>query len=188
MVVVHDDKLYGLWNRLDLIKEEVRTVVIFQQLKFNALFIKIFITTNVNTQVRDDTTLCVARFVLNRLWRRNCRDSITNMLLTVKWPSLEEQRKQSRLTLMFKFINKLIYIPSQYLPVLSPATQTRSNHALLKFQHLYAWTNQYSYSFLPRTIRNWNNLNIANIDNIDLQYIDASSVANSVLYVNILPK
>ena len=65
---------------------------------------------------------CVARFVLNRPWRRNCRDSVTNMLLTLKWPSLEERRKQSRLTLLFKFINNLIYIPNQYLPVLSPAT------------------------------------------------------------------
>ena len=106
-----------------------------------------------------------ACFVLNRPWRRNCRDSITNMLLTLKWPSLEERRKQSRLMLMFKFINKLIYIPSQYLPVLSPATYTRSNHPL-KLHHLYA---QYSYSFLPRTICDWNNLNIANIDNIDLE-------------------
>ena len=29
----------------------------------------------------------VAGFVLNRPWRRNCRDSITNMLLPLKRPS-----------------------------------------------------------------------------------------------------
>jgi len=34
---------------------------------------------------------------------------------------------------------------------------------------MYARTNQYSYSFLPRTIRDWNNLNIENLDNIDLE-------------------
>jgi len=89
---------------------------------------------------------CTARFVLNKPWRRNCRDSITNMLLTLKWPSLKERRKQSCLTLLFKFINKLIYIPSQYLPVLSPATHTRSNHSL-KLHHIYVRTNLYSYSF-----------------------------------------
>ena len=44
----------------------------------------------------------------------------------------------------------------------------------LKLQYLYARTNQYSYSFLPRTIRNWNNLNIANIDNIDLETFKCS--------------
>ena len=76
--------------------------------------------------------------------------------------------KQSRLTLLFKFINELIYIPSQYLPVLSPATHTRSNHSL-KLHHIYAKTNQYSYSFLPRTVHEWNNLSIANIENIDLE-------------------
>ena len=38
---------------------------------------------------------CATRFVLNKPWRRNCRDSLTNMLLTLKWPSPEEQRKQS---------------------------------------------------------------------------------------------
>ena len=60
------------------------------------------------------------------------------MPLTVKWPSLEERRKQSRLTLLFKFINKLIYIPSQYLPVLSPTMHTGSNHSL-KLQYIYIY-------------------------------------------------
>ena len=65
-----------------------------------------------------------AHFVSNRPWRRNCRDSITNILLILKWSSLKEHRKQSCLMLLFKFINELIYIPSQYLPVLSPTTHT----------------------------------------------------------------
>jgi len=33
----------------------------------------------------------VAHFALNRPWRRNCRDSITNMLLTLKWLSLVQK-------------------------------------------------------------------------------------------------
>jgi len=62
------------------------------------------------------------------------------MPLTLKWPSLEERRKQSRLTLLFKFINELIYIPSQYTyqPVLSPTMHTRSNHSL-KLQYIYIY-------------------------------------------------
>ena len=82
--------------------------------------------------------------------------------------NMEERRKQSRLTI---FINELMYIPSQYLP--TPATHTMSNHCL-NLQHIYARTNQYSYSFLPRTIRDRNNLNIANIDNIDLETFKCS--------------
>ena len=108
-----------------------------------------------------------ARFVLNRPWRRNHRDSITEMLVELKWPTLEDRRKQARLMLLFKFVNKLIYVPNQYLPVLSPATSTRANHPL-KLLQLYARTNRYSNSFLPRSIPDWNNLDMEDLDNIDL--------------------
>ena len=67
-------------------------------------------------------------FVLNKPWRRNYRDSITEMLQTLKWPSLEKRRKQSRLLLFFKLLNNMIHIPTEYLPVPSPLTNTRSNH------------------------------------------------------------
>ena len=73
-----------------------------------------------------------ARFVLNIPWRRNHRDSITDMLMTLKWPSLENRRGHSRLILLFKFVNKLIHIPTQYLPVPSPLTTTRANHVRSK--------------------------------------------------------
>ena len=108
-----------------------------------------------------------ARFVLNRPWRRNHRDSITEMLVELKWPTLEDRRKQARLMLLFKFVNKLIYVPNQYLPVLSPATSTRANHPL-KLLQLYARTNRYSNSSLPRSIPDWNNLDMEDLDNIDL--------------------
>ena len=70
-------------------------------------------------------------FVLNKLWRRNHRDSITDMLITLKWPSLENRRRHLRLTLLFKFINKMIHIPTQYSPAPSPITTTRANHKSL---------------------------------------------------------
>ena len=52
------------------------------------------------------------------------------MLVELKWPTLEDRRKQARLMLLFKFVNKLIYVPNQYLPVLSPATSTRAKPSL----------------------------------------------------------
>ena len=54
-----------------------------------------------------------ARFVLNKSWRRNHRprDSITEMLRT----SLKECRRQSCLILLFKFLTRMIHIPTQYL-------------------------------------------------------------------------
>ena len=35
-------------------------------------------------------------------------------------------------------------------------------------KQLYTRTNRYHYSFLPRTIPDWNNLNIENLANCDL--------------------
>ena len=108
-----------------------------------------------------------ARFVLNKPWRRNHRDSITKMLQSLNWPPLEERRRKSRLILLFKFLNRKIHIPTQYLPAPSPLTITRANHNQ-KLKQLYARTNRYHYSFLPRTIPDWNNLNIENLANCDL--------------------
>ena len=110
-----------------------------------------------------------ARFVLNKPWRRNHRDSITGMLMTLIWPLLENRRRHSRLILLFKFVNKLIHIPTQYLPVPSPLTTTRANHDQ-KFMQQYARMDRYLYLFLPRTIPDWNNLNIENLGNCNLVF------------------
>ena len=109
-----------------------------------------------------------ARFVLNRPWRRDCRDSVTDMLTTLHWQTLEKRRKQSRLMLLFKFTNSLIYVPNLYLPALSPVVSTRANHPL-KLRHIYARTNRYRSSFLPKTVKDWNDLEIENLDDIDLE-------------------
>ena len=42
-----------------------------------------------------------ARFVLNRPWKRNNRDSITELLQQLNWSTLETQRKNARPTLLF---------------------------------------------------------------------------------------
>ena len=86
------------------------------------------------------------------------------MLVELKWPTLEDHRKQA---LLFKFANKLINVPNQYLPVLSPATSTRTNNPLKLFQ-LYTRINRYSNSFLPGSIPDWNNLNVEDLNSIDL--------------------
>ena len=105
-----------------------------------------------------------AWFELNKRWRRNHRDSISDMLIRLKWQSLENHRRHSRLILLFKFVNKMIHIPTQYLPVPSSLTTTRANHDQ-KLTQLFTRTNHYLYSFLPRTIPYWNNLNIEDLSN-----------------------
>ena len=49
----------------------------------------------------------------------------------------------------------------------SPLTITRANHNQ-KLMQLYARTNQYHYSFLPKTIPDWNNLDTEDLANCDL--------------------
>jgi len=98
-----------------------------------------------------------ARFVLNRPWRRNMQDSVTEMLTSLEWPPLQLHRKFARLTLLYKIIHNLTEIPSSYLPTLLPVTITRSNHDQ-KFLHYYTSIDNYKYSFFPRTVPEWNEL------------------------------
>ena len=61
----------------------------------------------------------------------------------------------------------MIYIPTEYLPIPSSLTNTRSNHNQ-KFIQLFARTNYYQNSFLPRAIKDWNNLEIEDLVNCDI--------------------
>ena len=107
-----------------------------------------------------------ARFVLKKPWRRNDRDSVSQMLLDLKWPSLLLRKSYSRILLMYKVIKIHLIFPPQCLP--PPAyssTRAWHNH---KFCHLQVLTNVFRYSFFPRTICEWNNLQI-NMDTLSLE-------------------
>ena len=69
-----------------------------------------------------------ARYVLNQPWRRNVRDSITSLLLSLKWPTLQLHRESTRIILHYKIINRIIQIPINYYPIPSPVTTTRSRN------------------------------------------------------------
>ena len=58
-----------------------------------------------------------ARFVCYQPYRRDKRDSVSNMIKLLEWESLESRRKKADLTMLFKSQNKLVAIPNQYLPV-----------------------------------------------------------------------
>ena len=93
--------------------------------------------------------------------------SVTEMLSNLKWPTLRNHRKYLRLTLLFKVINHLQTIPEHYLPSLTRLSSTRSNHPC-KFSHIQSSCGTYKFSFFPRTIPEWNNLKISNINNLSL--------------------
>ena len=89
------------------------------------------------------------------------------ILNDLKWPTLQSHRKYHRLILLFKVVNHLQLMPEQYLPSPARLTSTRSNHPC-KFYHIKTSCDTYKFSFFPKTIPEWNSLQINNINNLSL--------------------
>ena len=69
--------------------------------------------------------------------------------------------------MLFKFLNRLIHIPTRYLPAPFPL----KHHQNKSRSKAYARMNRYHYSFLPRTILDWNNLcSVGDLANCNLDY------------------
>ena len=95
-----------------------------------------------------------ARFVTSNYTREP--GTVTTILQNLGWQTLKNRRKMARLTLLYKFINQeaAVNIPP-YLT--KPTTRTRKYH-YQRFSRLSISTDTYKYSFIPRTISDWNNL------------------------------
>ena len=89
------------------------------------------------------------------------------MLNHLQWPSLKSRRTNARLILLFKAVRNPLVLPDCCLPQPAPVSFTRTNNPL-KFSQLQCRVDSYKYSFLPRTIKEWNNLKIDYIDTINL--------------------
>ena len=82
--------------------------------------------------------------------------SMTGILAELKWESLKERRKQSRLILLYKGLKGKASIPTDDL-VPPSKTTLRKKHALA-LQKIGSRTDIYKFSFIPRTITDWNDL------------------------------
>ena len=96
-----------------------------------------------------------ARFVSNNY--KKSEGTVTNLLDKLNWKSLEERRKNARLTTMYKIHNQDIAVPLPDYIQRPKASQTRQYHAS-KFRVLAPHSNVYKFSFFPRTILDWNAL------------------------------
>ena len=85
--------------------------------------------------------------------------SLENLCSVTGWDTLDMRRKKQKLTLFYKLAHKLT---PHYLTSLIPATVTETSSYNLRnsndFRTVRARTSQYFSSFLPSTIREWNNL------------------------------
>ena len=94
-----------------------------------------------------------ARFVLHDYdWSH----SVTNMKAQLGWQPLQHRRIASRLVMLYKITHAIVAIPST--PYLAIATgPVRRNHSFVYTQK-HSKANYQLYSYLPRTIVQWNRL------------------------------
>ena len=107
-----------------------------------------------------------ARFVRNNYHNRS---SVTDMIAKLNWRSLEDRRKETRLTMLYKIYNEQIYFTnssSYFIPVTRNSRQTDPETS---FQLPQCRTQYRLNSFFPRTIRDWNKLppDIQSVGSVD---------------------
>ena len=98
-----------------------------------------------------------ARFVKNTPYRHSEQQtSITRVVEHLGWPLLAERRRNTRLHMFYKVINNLVEVPLEYHPTSHSPQPSRGNQR--KFVRPQPEVDAFKYSFIPRTIANWNDL------------------------------
>ena len=93
-----------------------------------------------------------ARFVMSKY---SNYDSVSQMLDTLGWNTLQDRRNKFRAVMVFKIIHNLVDIqPHNYL--IPNQLLTRGHYH--RFQQLPTYIDSYKYSFYPDAIKIWNRL------------------------------
>ena len=95
-----------------------------------------------------------ARFYMNNYCRES---SVTELIETLGWDSLQLRRKQARLSLRYKLSNILMDINLENLLSRNHELRTRRSH-VFKYKVPMAKIDTFKFSFFPRTIAEWNTL------------------------------
>ena len=101
----------------------------------------------------DKTQMRAVRFVTSD-YQNYDPDSVTTLLKDLGWMSLTNRREVDRLCLFKKGLDNTI-LP---LDELSKPTRKTIHMHNRHYTTIYARTNIFKFSFVPRTIRDWNNL------------------------------
>ena len=95
-----------------------------------------------------------ARFVLNRYKQT---DSVTAMLKDLGWQTLKDRRKKARLCMMHKINSGQVHIKFERLKKLDKRSGRRKGNSEM-FERVVCRRNYRNETFLPKTIREWNEL------------------------------
>ena len=120
--------------------------------------------TQINIGCTEKVQRRAARFVTN-IYSRDA--SVTNMLTSLQWQSLEQRRAESRLNMFFRIVHGLVDVRTEDL--LTSATRSTPRGHSHRYQRYKCNKDCFKYSFVPRTVIQWNNLpaDIVNIDDIN---------------------
>ena len=98
--------------------------------------------------------------------------SIDALYKEIGWETLEQRRNNHKLSLFYKMMNSLA---PTYLTSLVPQPVCNLSRYNLRnsndLQFINARTNQYYYSFLPSTVRAWNNLPVEIKQSASVQFL-----------------
>ncbi|XP_072018615.1 uncharacterized protein [Amphiura filiformis] len=96
------------------------------------------------------------RFITGNYRRRS---SVTALRADLGFPTLQQRRLASRLTLFYKIHNQevSVQIPCHYIPQDTPSIKTRRTHEE-QYKIIRARTEVYKNSYFPATIPVWNKL------------------------------
>ncbi|MCG7869528.1 MAG: reverse transcriptase family protein, partial [Candidatus Thiodiazotropha taylori] len=84
------------------------------------------------------------------------RSSVTTMLNTLGWRSLEQRRADARLCLFYRIVYGLVAIPMP--DYIQPITRDSSNCHSMAYRQVHTSKDLYKYSFFPLAIVQWNAL------------------------------
>ena len=90
-----------------------------------------------------------ARFVHNNY---SYSASVSSMLKSLGWPTLQARRNYPKLLLTYKILNAMISIPSDNFQRVNVNTRGHISH----YQCLQTACDSYRFSFFPSTIKLWN--------------------------------
>jgi hypothetical protein len=91
-----------------------------------------------------------ARHACNRYHNTS---SVTNMLQTLTWPTLQQRWLKTKLIMFYKIVHHIVAVPTTILIPTDP--RIRQFHPFT-YRHLHAFKDPYKYSFFPNTIIHWN--------------------------------
>ena len=96
------------------------------------------------------------RLILHLIYLQSYKDSVTVMLSTLKWKTLESRRTIARLSMLYKMRNRLVFYDDIKLQPVDHLYSTRFKE--YAYKQPITTRDYYKYSFYPRTISEWNKL------------------------------